>query len=209
MNLKFVSYFLTTITLLFCCNCASCKKQRSNTNKMDIIHPLLVDDSVMNIYGDSIAKIIFEADNALLLKLTVAHNTADSIKNDTIAKDSVKKQNQRQNDFHGCSITDTVAVLSKIDLQPLKFILADRSTYFDDSIRVKSPFMPAVALRLNKGKKEQIDIIFSFSGGQMHIYTSDDSKIYKKYYYERLILKYFQQYLKDENIQAYLNLNIN
>ncbi len=67
--------------------------------------------------------------------------------------------------------------------------------------------MPDVALLFYKNK-QQVDIIFSFTGGQLQIECADGKQIYKKYKSERLIAIYFQRFLQKENLQLFIdNLN--
>lgn len=199
MSKSIIIISITTVVLILCCGCISCKKLPKG--KMDESLNVQVDDSVKLLLGDSIANVIFEADSVRLLKLAVSlskENQSDVV----INSDSVNKP-----DFHDCYIARDFGYLTKTDIRPLMFILSDRSAYYNSNIRVKSPFLPDVALIFKKGQ-EQIDIMFSFTGGQMYIFTSNGNKIYEKYYYERLVLVFFQQYLKEENIKSYLDLNI-
>lgn len=158
-----------------------------------------VDDSVMNHLGDSIACIIFQADTVNLLSLSV-EPTLDSLNTKSANADSVASHG-----FHGCYVKQDYGVLSKSEVYPLLLILSDKENYSDDAFRIKSPFIPDVALSFKKGKST-IDIVFSFTGGQMFIFTEKEDKLYFKYNYERLTMKFFQSYLKDERITEYLNL---
>lgn len=201
MKTHFLFCLVATSALLLCCNCVSCKKHCKSIPKSTIDKALKiqVDDSVKHLYGDSIAQIVFEADSIQLVRLSVSA-PIDSTQNQSAETDSVAAPN-----FHGCYIAQDFGNLSKSEIAPLSLILSDRATYFPDDIRVKSPFMPDVALIFKK-EDSKIDMVFSFSGGQMYVFTATEDKKYFKYDYERLVLVFFQQYLKDENIAKYLNL---
>lgn len=202
MKAKSLFCFLVTSALLLCCNCVSCKKP-FKSNSSCIVEKNLnvqVDDTVRHLLGDSVSKIIFEADSVTVLSLSVKQPRANECKIDTIGLDSVVSP-----DFHGCFIKNNYGVITKSELCPMLLVLSDRENYFTDSIRLKSPFIPNVALSFVKGNAV-VDMIFSFSGGQMYVFLANEDKIYFKYSYERLILKFFQNYLKDERIEQYLNL---
>ena len=212
MKMKSILSVAFSLLLLLSCSCAGCKQCTATK-----LHPankefsLVVDDSVKHLLGDSVAKIIFEADSVSLLELSV-NPPKDSVKNDTSAikapaNDSLKVDSIAKPEYHGCYIVRDFGVLSEAEITPILFILSDRSTYYPDGIRVKSPFIPDVALCFAQADK-RVDVIFSFTGGHMYIIQEDDSKSYFKYDYERLILLYFQQHLQNENIKQFLNLNL-
>lgn len=188
-------------TLLFCCSCTygrSIRKSKTNPvvkNAMTI----QVDDSVKYLLGDTISRIIFEADTVKLFSLSIKPHV-DSTKNTSEQVDSTMVPN-----FHGCYVKNDYGALSQSVISPILLILSDRDNYFPDSVRVKSPFIPNVALCF---KKEDVcvDIIFSFAGGQMYIFMADENRLYFKYTYERLVMKFFQSFLHDERITNFLNL---
>lgn len=192
---------VATCSLLLCCNCVSCKKRCKsipNINSEKLLK-IQVDDSVRHMLGDSIVQILFEADTIHLYSLSVKAST-DSLKDDSTQADSIPAPN-----FHGCYIKHDYGVLSKAEIYPISHILSDRDNYLPDGIRVLSPFIPRVALTFKK-ETAKVDVIFSFSGGQMYIIMANDDNLYFKYTYERLILKFFQNYLQDERIAEYLIL---
>ena len=158
-----------------------------------------VDDSVKHFLGDSISKIIFNADTVKLYSLSIKPHV-DSTKNKSVQADSTKTPN-----FHGCYIDHDYGVLSQSAVTPMLFILSDRETYLPDGIRLKSPFIPRIALSFKK-ENACVDIVFSFIGGQMLLFTEDETKQYFKYSHERLVMKFFQSFLQDERITQFLNL---
>ena len=164
--------------------------------------PIQVDDTVKHIIGDSLAKVIFEADEVKLLALSVQ---APQANDSAIVNDSTRLDSITPPDFHGCYIAKDFGALSKPEVAPLLFILADRDAYFLGDARLKSPFMPEVALTFKK-ENAKVDIIFSFTGGQLYIFQENEEKIYFKYNYERLILRYFQSFLQEERIEEFLSL---
>lgn len=201
MKTKILCCLLTTSFLLLCCNCVSCKKCCKSLPSSQIEKSLVfqVDDSVKHLLGDTLAQVIFDADSIKLYSLSVK-NPDDSLKKDSTKLDSVGHPN-----FHGSYITHDFGILSKNEASPLLFILSDRDNYLSDEARLKSPFTPNVALSFKKGDV-LVDVIFSFTGGQMCIFVADEEKLYYKYTYERLIMRFFQCFLQDERISAYLNL---
>ena len=192
---------MATSALLLCCNCVSCKKRNTSIPnvKSENLLKIQVDDSVRHLLGDSVAQILFEADTIRLYSLSVKAST-DSLKNDSTKADSIPTPN-----FHGCYIIHDYGVLSKAEVHPILHILSDRDYYLQDGIRLKSPFTPNVALEFKKNNAT-IDVIFSFSGGQMYVFMENEDKLYFKYTYERLVMRFFQKYLKDERIAEYLIL---
>lgn len=159
-----------------------------------------VDEPVKRLLSDSVSQIIFEADSAKMFSLSVKSPNMDTLKTDSAMFDSITPP-----DFHGCYITHDYGMLSKAETLPLLYILSDKANYIPEGIGVKSPFTPNVAIVFYKGNAS-IDIIFSFTGGQMYIFMENDDRLYFKYTYERLTMKFFQQYLKSENIDEYLKL---
>ena len=188
-------------TLLFCCSCTYGRSIRRSKTKPVIENAMTiqVDDSVKYFLGDTISRIIFEADTVKLFSLSTKPHV-DSTKTTSAQVDSTIVPN-----FHGCYIEKDYGVLSKSVVTPILLVLSDRDNYFPDSVRVKSPFIPNVALSFKK-EDASIDIIFSFAGGQMYIFMADDSNLYFKYTYERLVMKFFQSFLQDERITQFLNL---
>lgn len=212
MKMKNFLFVAFSLFLLLSCSCAGCKQCTAAMN-----HPtnkeftLTVDDSVKHLLGDSIADIIFEADSVILLELSV-NPPKESVKNDRLATDSVVCDSLIVDSIakpmlHGAYIVRDFGTLSEAEITPILLILSDRSTYYPDGVRVKSPFIPDVALCFTKAEK-RVDAIFSFTGGHMYIIHEDGTKSYFKYDYERLILLYFQQHLQNENITQFLNLNL-
>lgn len=192
---------LTASALLLCCNCTYGKihrKSKTNTPTETALK-VQVDDSVKRYLGDSLSQIVFDPDSVTLLSLSVkpvvdSLNTA-SEKTDSIASHS----------FHGCYIKHNYGVLSKSEIYPILLILSDRNNYIPDGFRLKSPFTPIVALSFKKGN-DSVDIIFSFTGGQLYLFKANEEKLYFKYAYERLIMKFFNSFLKDEHLAKYMNL---
>lgn len=192
------------LLLLMSCSCVGCRQsKRVLSEQTSTAFNFAVDDSVKNLLSDSIAQIIFEADSVELLELSV-NPPKDSLLNDSIFKDTLISE---QSKFRGCYIVRKFGMLTPAEVAPILFILSDRSAYYSNDIRVKSPFIPDVALSFIKENK-QVDIVFSFTGGQIYVFTADEQKMYYKYDYERLILLYFQQYLQNDNIKQFLELNL-
>lgn len=192
---------LCLLALLLCCNCTYGKIKR-NSKPIPIVEKAMTiqaDDSVKCFLGDSISKIIFEADTVKLYSLSIKP-PVDFTKNKSVQVDSITNPN-----YHGCYINHDYGILAQSAVTPMLLILSDRDTYLSDGIRLKSPFIPRVALSFKKGNA-CVDIIFSFTGGQMYLFTADEKKQYFKYFHERLVMKFFQSFLQDERIAQFLNL---
>ena len=192
---------LAISVLLLSCNCTYGKinrKLKQNTADVEQVMKIQVDDSVKQFLGDSVTRIVFDADTVKLFSLSVKP-PVDSLNTKSVQSDSIPRPN-----FHGCYIKRDFGVLSKALTYPLLLILSDRDNYISDSIRLKSPFTPSVALSFKKDDA-CVDIIFSFTGGQMIVFTAGEEKLYAKYAYERLIMRFFQSFLQDERITEYLN----
>lgn len=196
-----ILYFLAISTLLLCCNCGYGKNKRKSKSSPVIENAMTiqVDDSVKCFLGDSICKIIFDADSVKLFSLSVKPHL-DSTENISIQLDSTITPK-----FHGCHINKDYGVLTQSAITPILLILSDRENYLLDNIRLKSPFIPSVALSFKK-EDECVDVIFSFVGGQMYVFMADEYKLYFKYTHERLVMKFFQSFLQDERITQFLNL---
>lgn len=192
---------LCLLALLLCCNCTYGKIKR-NSKPSPVVENAMtiqVDDSVKCFLGDSISKIIFEADTVKLYSLSIKP-PVDSTKNKSVQVDSTMTPN-----FHGCYIAHDYGILAQSAITPMLLILSDRDNYLLDGIRLKSPFIPSVALSFKK-ENACVDMIFSFTGGQMYLFMADGEKLYFKYSHERLVMKFFQSFLQDERISQFLNL---
>ncbi len=195
-----VVFTMMLFIVLILCGCSACKQNYQNNLIMNnTSFQVQINDSINHVYGDSIANIIFNSDSVQLLKLSII-TPNDSLQKHIIVSDSMVQPN-----FHGCYILQDFGNLSAAEIYPLLLILSDKATYYPDNIRVQSPFLPDVALVFHKNN-EQIDMVFSFSGGQMYVFSENGDKEYIKYDYERLIMLFFQKYLQNENIDKYLNL---
>lgn len=201
MRKQSILCLMLTCMLLLCCNCSYGKSKRKFKSSPVVENTMTIqaDDSVKHLLGDSISKIIFEADTVKLFSLSIKPH-ADSTKIASVQTDSTTTPN-----FHGCYISHDYGVLAQSAVTPMLFILSDRDNYLPDGIRLKSPFIPSAALTFKK-EDTCVDIIFSFTGGQMYIFMADENKLYFKYAYERLVMKYFQSFLQDKRISQFLNL---
>lgn len=204
MKMKSFLCVAFSLFLLLSCSCAGCRQcTTALPEQASKSFNFVVDDSVKHLLGDSIAQIVFESDSIVLLELSV-RPPKDSILNDSVVADTLVSELTK---FRGCYILRNFGTLTPSEIAPLLFILSDRSAYYPNDVRVKSPFIPDVALSFIKESK-QVDVVFSFTGGQIYIFTADEQQMYYKYDYERLILLYFQQYLQNDNIKQFLNLNL-
>ena len=193
--------FLTTISIwILCCNSVYCCKKHKETFTETATHKITLDSYVQHLLGDSVSETIFNADSIWLLKV------ATSVQSDSMSNDFIVSSDTALPDFHGCYIIQNLRTLSTTDIYPLLFILSDQTTYSSDKVRIMSPFMPYVALSFFK-YNSRIDLVFSFSGGQIYIYDDRNKKQYFKYNYEFLILHFFQNYLNDTTLRNFLNIN--
>lgn len=201
MRKQSILCLMLTCMLLLCCNCSYGKSKRKfkSSPVVENTMTIQVGDSVNHLLGDSISKIIFEADTVRMYSLSVKPHV-DSTKVVLMQTDSAITPN-----FHGCYISHDYGILAQSAVTPMLLILSDRDSYLSDAIRLKSPFIPSVALTFKK-ENASIDIIFSFTGGQMYVFMTDEKKLYFKYAYERLVMQYFQSFLHDDRINQLLNL---
>ena len=201
MRTYFLLCLMAASVLLLCCDCSYGKIPRKKKLNPDVetVMNVQVDDSVKHMLGDSISRVIFEADTIRLFSLSVKQPV------DSFAPASEKSDSVAHPDFHGCFISHDYGVLSKSAANPILLILSDKENYLPDSVQLKSPFTPSVALSFKK-KDAAVDIVFSFTGGQMLVFMANDEKLYFKYTYERLTMRFFQSYLLDEQIANYLYL---
>lgn len=201
--MRLITYHvLLAATLLLCCSCSVCKKpclkEASGTVSSDSIQP---DDTVKHLFGDSISRIIFEPDSIRLLKLSVSRPP----KSPDIHPDG--PDTAACATLHGCYVTKEYGTLTQADTHLLLFLMSDRSNYYPEGVQAQSPFLPDIAVAIYKGNAH-VDVIFSFTGGQMEIYTEEGERKYVKYAYERLLMLFFQRYLKDEKLEKMLRLNL-
>lgn len=191
---------ITTAIMLLFCNCVYCCKKHTKLPPKNDNLRIQLEDSVKQLLGDSVTRIVFEADSVKLIKLTITKLS------DSLATNEAASEVTTPTDFHGCYIERDFGSLQRAEIYPLLFILSDKTTYMHNNLHVKAPFMPYVALSFFKSDLH-IDIIFSFSGGQMYIFDGTKEPVYFKYEYERLITRFFQNLLHDEALEEFLNIN--
>ena len=211
-NLIIASVALTGILFVNCCSCVKhVSKEKKEQEKT-----LVLTDSVKAIFGDSVSKILFGAETVQLMELTlppiidvqIDSILRDSTNSDEYVSDSllVKEIIRRDSLYHGYAIKKDFGILKDNQIASLYFLLSDRYAYMLGDDYPSAPFMGRVALHFEKNE-ELLDLIFSFSGGQIQVITADSSYLLK-YNYEHLFMHYFQQFLKDETIQQLLDNNI-
>jgi len=217
-NLIIASVVLTGILFVNCCSCVKyvSKEKKEQENTLVLNDSIAVNDSVKAIFGDSVSKILFGAETVQLMELTlppiidvqIDSVLRDSTNSDEYVSDSllVKEIIRKDSLYHGYAIKKDFGILKDDQIAPLYFLLSDRYAYMLGDDYPSAPFMGRVALHFEKNE-ELLDLIFSFSGGQMHVITADSSRLLK-YNYEHLFMHYFQQFLKDETIQQLLDNNI-
>ena len=182
--------------LFTCCSGCACKKNANYSG----ISPIVVDDSVKNLIGDTIASCIFEADSVKLLELSIypIH----------MVQNGEQQQIDSLTEYYDCYIQKDFGVLHQQEMIPILFLLSDYTTYYQmKDMMITTQFTPNVALRFYK-ESRWVDIIFSFNGGMLRIYNSE-SYMYNEFKYtpERLVVKYFQNFIRNEIIQKMLNNN--
>lgn len=217
-NLIIASVALTAILFVNCCSCVKhvSKEKKEQENTVVLTDSVVVNDSVKVIFGDSVSQILFGAETVQLMELTlppiidvqIDSVLRDSTNSDEYVSDSllVKEIIRKDSLYHGYAIKKDFGILKDDQIAPLYFLLSDRYAYMLGDDYPSAPFMGRVALHFEKNE-ELLDLIFSFSGGQMQVITADSSYLLK-YNYEHLFMHYFQQFLKDETIQQLLDNNI-
>lgn len=202
MRLSFFYYMAALVLLPFYSSCAVCKNKGSNqSDHSTISHGVQVDDSVRHLFGDSISRIIFESDSIRLLKLSVTE-PEESDRKDASGTDGISPIT-----FHGCYIKQDYGAIPPEDSHLLLFLMSDRSSYYHDNSRVKSPFLPDMGLTIHKADS-RIDVVVSFTGGQLYFFTEKGDKKYFKYTYERLFILFFQRYMNDERLEKMIQFNL-
>ena len=177
-------------------------KQKPDSSQFAVSFPIQIDDSVQSLLGDTIADIIFKSDSVRLVEVSPIF-LQDTLHSDSIVMDSICFLKLNDNYY----ITKDFGWLCTSHISPLLFLLSDRQFFFVcDEMLLKTPFEGRVALRFQK-EQYKVDVVFSFTGGQLKIYSfKNEQQI--KYTQERLVLRYFQQYLKDETLQKILDNNL-
>lgn len=182
-----MKHFFIVIFMLTCL-CAACcatTPQGKTTPKMSFIQ---CEDSVKTILGDSVCSVMFSSNKAVLYRMSSSVKAGD--KDETIG---------------GYKVDRKVGNLDKTTLSVLQFMFSDRSEYFVGDIYPSAPFLPEVAVKFTN-KKNVVDLVFSFSGGQVEIVYNGHSVKTLKYYHERLVLLYFSNLLQDSALKEQLNL---
>lgn len=210
-NVIIASVILLGLLLTYCCT-----SQKKLTKDAKKLNDFSLSDSVKVIYGDSVSQILFGADIVQLMELDhppivevqIDSVLKDSVNSDKYVSDSllVKEIIRRDSLYHGYAVKKDFGVLTKEQIAPLYFLLSDRYAYMLGDDYPSAPFMGRIALNFERNE-ELLDMIFSFSGGQIQVITADSNYILK-YNYEHLFMHYFQQFLKDETIQQLLDNNI-
>lgn len=217
-SLIIASITLTMILFVNCCSCAKhvSKEKIEQENTIVLTDSIFVNDSVKAIFGDSVSKILFGAKTVQIMELTIP--PIIDVQIDSVMRDStdsgkyvsdsllVKEIIREDSLYHGYAIKKDFGILTKEQIAPLYFLLSDRYAYMLGDNYPSAPFMGRIALHFERNE-EVLDLIFSFSGGQMQVITVDSSYMLK-YNYEHLFMHYFQQFLKDETIQQLLDNNI-
>lgn len=196
-------------------NCCSCKK----TIVYGAVKPMIsVDDTIKSLLGDTVCQIIFNAETIELFELEpqpIVKIITDSVQVDSLWKDSIfslpdsviiQEIIQRDTLFHGYAIKKNFGILSQEQVMPFLFLMSDRYAYSYSENYPSAPFIASVAMRLTFNGR-MVDMIFSFSGGLLQVYTDKDEYQLIKYNYERLFMRYFQVYLQDTTIQYLLDNN--
>lgn len=191
--------------MLSCCSdgMAGKKKTKGCIHK-SCCRELLIqpDDSVRSILGDTVSDIIFNHDDITLLRLSPILQE-DTLHKDSVIVDSVSYLKLNE-DYY---ITKDFGKLCTSQISPLLFLMSDQQFFFVcDEKLLKTPFEGETALRFHKNKKTVV-VVFSFTGGQLKIYANKAEQQIK-YTQERYVLKYFQQFLKDETLQKILDSNL-
>lgn len=176
---------LPLLFLLIAC-CFSCKTSKSVVDKNHCPN-ISVGDSVRSLLGDSVCDVVFGAHIVKLYTL------------------STDEAGDLDATIGGYKIKDEWGVLDDSYIKIIQFLFSDRKEYFDGIIFPTAPFIPNVALEFINGDNT-VDFVFSYSGGQLQIVFNGKKTQVQKYFHERIILLYFQNILKDPEIDKILTV---
>lgn len=167
--------------------CAQPKKasQRATTQSV-----LTTDSALAKVMGDSICEVVFNATTAKCFGL------------------STDKAGDNDKRIGGYKVTKEYGKVSKENLRIIQYLLSDSKNYMTGINMPTVPFLPEVALEFT-AKKNTIDLVFSFAGGEMAIVYNGNVKKTVKYTNERTIMLFFQRMLNNKAWAEILEVKYN
>lgn len=165
-------WLLTAFSTISLSACA--QKKIKASPKISVV---LQDDSLKKNFGDSIFNVLFINQTSKCYQLTT---------------DKPKDGEKTIGGFK--VINDKTLTINQADTKILQFLLSDIHTYITGPIYPSVPFIPNIAVEFTN-KKDKIDLVFSFTGGQYALVVNGETKRYLKYTNEEQILTYFQRLL--------------
>lgn len=161
---------------LFSLSACAQKPRKSNTP----IAVVQVDRNLEDLLSDSVCSVVFAS--------------ATKMKCYRLA---TEKANDNEKTIGGFKVTKDCGVINKNDARILQFLLSDAKNYMTGLDLPSVPFLPDVAVECTL-KKENVNFVFSFAGGQYTIVYNGKTVKTVKYTNERSVMLFFQRLLNDK-----------
>lgn len=118
---------------------------------------------------------------------------------------STEKSRDNEKTIGGYKVTKDCGAINKNDGRILQFLLSDARSYMTGLDLPSVPFLPEVAVEFTL-KKQKVDFVISFAGGQYTIVYNGNSVKTVKYTNERVIMLFFQRLLNDKDLADLLRV---
>lgn len=176
-SLHFKTFFFMVIAMSSFALSACAQPKKSSKVTMQTV--LRADSALSKVLGDSICEVVFNASTAKCFGLTTDK-----------AGDNDKR-------IGGYKVTKDYGKVSKENLRIVQYLLSDSKNYMTGIDMPTVPFLPEVALEF-VAKKNTIDLVFSFAGGEIAIVYNGNIKRTIKYTNERAVMLFFQRMLNNK-----------
>ena len=176
----FVSNVFCVITLLlssFSMQACAQKPRKASVKPVKIVQ---ADRDLEDVLGDSVC--------------TIAFASSSKVKCYRISTD---KTSDNEKTIGGFKVTKDCGAINKNDAMVLQFLLSDARSYMTGLDLPSVPFLPEVAVEF-VSKKNNVNFVFSFAGGQYTIVYNGKTIKTVKYTNERAVMLFFQRLLNDK-----------
>ena len=185
---NFVSHVICITALLMSTFLLEACGQQPTKSPKKVAEIVQTDSLLQSLLGDSVCLNVFITSNRVrCYKLTT------------------KQPHDDDKTIGGYKVTSDCGPISKNDANILRFLLSDSKSYMMGVDLPSVPFIPELAVEF-VSKKNKVDFVFSFAGGQYSIVFNGVTIKTVKYTNERLILLYFQRLLDDKELADMLNV---
>lgn len=179
IKLVFCPFFLLCITLI--CGCVNAKNAtKTPNNKIDSIW-MFTDSTVMKQLGDSLIQVFSKPDSVRCYNVSYREQIKekDVIVHEHFVRDSL------------------ITVLNDAQIYIMQFILvSESSNYANDSLIVKSPYMPTVEFEFYKKDFSPISVVFSPLNQTWQIICESKELFSYNFVYTDLINRYISIFNK-------------